>query len=398
MAVILREIMKQVEHLEMKLIAGKAGIDQEVSWTHMVDSDTISAFLQGQELVFTTGLGLNDNLTLLRLVKEVWRKKASGIVINIGPYISEVGKDVIDFANEKGFPVFEVPWKIRMAEIMRIICFAITKEQQNTIEVTAALNNAFLCPGQEELYVSSLMRKGYFADSAYTVVNVRVEEDGNRVTGTRLEQIASTLNSHIRCNYNGILCCAQERQILMVLCDYSAEMCQEAVARIFQKLCSLAHRNEQIFVSVSKQADGIRKIYKSYGFGEKMADLLCTCQVPGETKTDAGKLLFYRNLGIYKVLLTLTDRDAVQEYLEDTVLPLYEYDEMNHTDLVKVLRCYLAHNCSVKDTAQELIVHRNTVNYKLGKAAEILGKNLSDFEIRFQLNLGFLLYCAPAQK
>ena len=53
----------------------------------------------------------------------------------------------------------------------RIICFAITKEQQNAIEVATALNNAFLCPSQEELYVSALMRKGYFTDSAYTVVN-----------------------------------------------------------------------------------------------------------------------------------------------------------------------------------------------------------------------------------
>ena len=134
MAVTLREIIKQVQHLEMKLVAGETGLDHEVSWTHMVDSDTISAFLQGQELTFTTGLGLNENLTLLRLVKEVWRNKASGIVINTGPYISEIGQDVIDFANEKGFPVFEVPWRVRMAEIMRIICFAITKEQQNATE------------------------------------------------------------------------------------------------------------------------------------------------------------------------------------------------------------------------------------------------------------------------
>ena len=80
MAVTLREIMKQVQHLEMKLVAGEAGLDHEVSWTHMVDNDTISAFLQGQELTFTTGLGLNENLNLLRLVKEVWRNKASGIV------------------------------------------------------------------------------------------------------------------------------------------------------------------------------------------------------------------------------------------------------------------------------------------------------------------------------
>ena len=42
MAVTLREIIKQVQHLEMKLVAGATGLDHEVSWTHMVDSDEYS--------------------------------------------------------------------------------------------------------------------------------------------------------------------------------------------------------------------------------------------------------------------------------------------------------------------------------------------------------------------
>lgn len=236
------------------------------------------------------------------------------------------------------------------------------------------------------------MRKGYFTDSAYTVVNVCVLEDNDRVTGTRLEQILSKLSSHIRCNYNGILCCAQDKQIILVLCDYSDEACRKTTERIFQILCRMVCQKEQIFVSVSKQISGIRQIYKSYQFAEKMSDLLCVCQVPGEQSTDGGKIIFYKDLGIYRVLLTLTDKEAIKEYLADTVAPLYEYDEMNHSDLVRVLQCYLANDCSVKSASQELIVHRNTINYKLGKAAEILGKNLSDFDVRFQLRLGFLLY------
>lgn len=35
----------------------------------------------------------------------MYRDGASGIVINIGPYIDAIGQDVIDFADEKGFPV-----------------------------------------------------------------------------------------------------------------------------------------------------------------------------------------------------------------------------------------------------------------------------------------------------
>lgn len=86
MAITIRMITKLVEHLDMKLIAGENGLDREVTWTHMVDSDIISVFLQGQELVFTTGIGLNEDLSLFELVKDVYHKGASGIVINIGPF------------------------------------------------------------------------------------------------------------------------------------------------------------------------------------------------------------------------------------------------------------------------------------------------------------------------
>lgn len=61
MAITIRMITKLVEHLDMKLVAGENGLDIEVTWTHMVDSDIISVFLQGQELVFTTGIGLNED-------------------------------------------------------------------------------------------------------------------------------------------------------------------------------------------------------------------------------------------------------------------------------------------------------------------------------------------------
>lgn len=98
MAITIRMITKLVEHLDMKLVAGENGLDREVTWTHMVDSDIISVFLQGQELVFTTGIGLNEDLSLFELVKDVYHKGASGIVINIGPYVKSIDQDIIDFA------------------------------------------------------------------------------------------------------------------------------------------------------------------------------------------------------------------------------------------------------------------------------------------------------------
>lgn len=389
MSITLREIVKQVEHLEMKLVAGEAGLDREVLWTHMVDSDTISAFLQGQELTFTTGIGISEKLPLLKLVQEVYRNGASGIVINIGPYVDKIGQDVLDFANEKAFPVFEVPWKIHMAEIMRIICFAITKEQQSRIEVTAALNNAFLCPAQEELYVFPLMRKGYLADSVYTAVTIRVEVQKNTVAGERMEQLHSQLGSHLRCNYKRILCCAQEKQLVLVLCDYTGQERKHVLTYIFQHFCNELKKEETAVFCVGNQAEELRQLHKSYETANQMAEVSALGRIPGEEVYGRHKMIVYKNAGIFRILFALKDEEVMQEYVRDTVQPLLEYDALHHTDLAGVLQCYLRHDGSLQDTANELIVHRNTVNYKINKASEILEMDLTRLQNRLEVMLGF---------
>lgn len=389
MSITLREIVKQVEHLEMKLVAGEAGLDREVLWTHMVDSDTISAFLQGQELTFTTGIGISEKLPLLKLVQEVYRNGASGIVINIGPYVDKIGQDVLDFANEKAFPVFEVPWKIHMAEIMRIICFAITKEQQSRIEVTAALNNAFLCPAQEELYVFPLMRKGYLADRVYTAVTIRVEVQKNTVAGERMEQLHSQLGSHLRCNYKRILCCAQEKQLVLVLCDYTGQERKHVLTYIFQHFCNELKKEETAVFCVGNQAEELRQLHKSYETANQMAEVSALGRIPGEEVYGRHKMIVYKNAGMFRILFALKDEEVMQEYVRDTVQPLLEYDALHHTDLAGVLQCYLRHDGSLQDTANELIVHRNTVNYKINKASEILEMDLTRLENRLEVMLGF---------
>lgn len=389
MSITLREIVKQVEHLEMKLVAGEAGLNREVLWTHMVDSDTISAFLQGQELTFTTGIGISEKLPLLKLVQEVYRNGASGIVINIGPYVDKIGQDVLDFANEKAFPVFEVPWKIHMAEIMRIICFAITKEQQSRIEVTVALNNAFLCPAQEELYVFPLMRKGYLADSVYTAVTIRVEVQKNTVAGERMEQLYSQLGSHLRCNYKRILCCAQEKQLVLVLCDYTGQERKHVLTYIFQHFCNELKKEETAVFCVGNQAEELRQLHKSYETANQMAEVSALGRIPGEEVYGRHKMIVYKNAGIFRILFALKDEEVMQEYVRDTVQPLLEYDALHHTDLAGVLQCYLRHDGSLQDTANELIVHRNTVNYKINKASEILEMDLTRLENRLEVMLGF---------
>lgn len=102
-------------------------------------------------------------------------------------------------------------------------------------------------------------------------------------------------------------------------------------------------------------------------------------------------LIFYSDMGIYKLLMTIEDSEIKQEYYEKTVASIIEYDRIHDTDLVPLLRSYLTHDGSIKEAADELFVHRNTINYKLNKIEELLGVDLSSLDTRLQMQVGFML-------
>lgn len=96
-------------------------------------------------------------------------------------------------------------------------------------------------------------------------------------------------------------------------------------------------------------------------------------------------------MGIYRLLIGIEDPDIITDYYKKTIEPLVEYDAKNNSDLCPVIKSYLNHDGSVKETADELFVHRNTINYKLGKVEEILNIDLQTLEARLEIKLGFML-------
>ena len=87
----LYQSVKDDDKYEMRCVAGEKGMDKAVNWVHMVEGLAISEFLDGNEIAFTTGIGMpDDNDALLELVESIYKNRASALVINIGPYIKEI--------------------------------------------------------------------------------------------------------------------------------------------------------------------------------------------------------------------------------------------------------------------------------------------------------------------
>lgn len=393
MSVLLSELIKQVNFGDIKLVAGKKGYSNQVNWVHMVENIEIADFLVGGEVTFTTGVGIREDMTLYDLMMEVYKRKASGMVINVGPYIPKITQDIIDFSNEHDFPIFEVPWRVHMADIMHMFCLTITRSEQRAMELSSAFRYAIFASKQEELYVSTLMQKGYFAEWNYVVAIIdicdRLKGENDKIfyapiSGERMEMFLKKAIGSICEKKQDAVVFQEKENMVIVLSDIQEEETVEIIEMAKNKLMKFMKRTETIFAGVGSTSNNIRNLAESYRIAKKIIDLSRVEHREQETRN-------YNSMGINSLLFHIDSVKSMEEFCKKTITPLYEYDANNKSNLVEVLECYMKNNGSVQDTAKELFVHRNTINYKIKKIETLLNVDIGQFEVRNELALGLKL-------
>ena len=101
-------------------------------------------------------------------------------------------------------------------------------------------------------------------------------------------------------------------------------------------------------------------------------------------------LLAFEDTGAYRLLLPAMSEDPgeLERFYAETVEPLAAYDEQYETDLVTTIEAYLENDGNVAATAKQLFTHRHTIRYRLERAKELCGHDVSATDGRERLGLG----------
>jgi sugar diacid utilization regulator len=97
------------------------------------------------------------------------------------------------------------------------------------------------------------------------------------------------------------------------------------------------------------------------------------------------------DLGVYRLLLQVKRPEELIDFMHSVLRPLYEYDGRRDTTLVETMRAFLASGFSVAASAEALIVHPNTISYRLRRIEEVLGVNCHDPQALLQFQFAFLI-------
>ncbi|PJF32664.1 MAG: hypothetical protein CUN52_00600 [Phototrophicales bacterium] len=101
--------------------------------------------------------------------------------------------------------------------------------------------------------------------------------------------------------------------------------------------------------------------------------------------------LYIGDLGVYQLILSLSDREKLLEFTDRTLGALIDYDMRQHADLLKTLEAFFACHGNLSQTAEMLIVHRNTLLYRMNRINEIAGIDLNRPETRLALHLALTI-------
>ena len=141
---------------------------------------------------------------------------------------------------------------------------------------------------------------------------------------------------------------------------------------------------EKMAIGVGKLTKSLRCLYKSY----HQAEAIMRIQTK-QSMLDAGYI--YSDMEAYRLLLGIEDSDIVADYLNQVLGAAHRLRYAKGVGCPRRRwRVYLF-NGSVQETALQLYVHPNTVNYRINCVSEILvGWRSNNLDVRLQLMLCLL--------
>ncbi|MEE1342134.1 MAG: PucR family transcriptional regulator ligand-binding domain-containing protein [Lachnospiraceae bacterium] len=383
MAVTVNHLYKNATKLyKMKLIAGKGGLNHLVQWVHIIEDEDVSKFLHGQELVFTTGILLKEKGQLLEFTKKLYASDVSAFLVNLGPNIATVPNEVIQYCNEVELPLFVMPWETPMVDVTRDFCHRIMKHDAKEDNLVTTLKNIIFKIGDVETQIQQMERSGFDRDSTFTFVAIMLEEEKSYHQGEKMDKIARSAEEAGRNIQDTYLSFHHKGALVVVLVDYKKEKIDQFI-HDFSSLAAwrLGEDSKKLKLGISQNIQGISKQE------ENLSKAIAAMFISGKEH----KVLYYDALDIYKLLISIKDRNVLKECYQEIIGKLRQYDKENETDLCDFLKVYISCNGSQQVVAKELYIHRNTVNNQLKKIEKITGFNPMDIKTQVKIYLGFCI-------
>jgi PucR family transcriptional regulator, purine catabolism regulatory protein len=121
-----RELLRD---LDVRVLAGEAGLDLPVRWVHISELLDPTPWLSGGELLLSTGMQLDSPAQQREFIARLGDAQLSGLGFGTGFQHPTVPPALLEVAAERDFPVFEVPYEVPFIAITEAAFTQLVNEQ-----------------------------------------------------------------------------------------------------------------------------------------------------------------------------------------------------------------------------------------------------------------------------
>lgn len=368
------------EKYNMEISAGQNGWANSISWLHVVEDTTLIQNFWGREMAVTTGLGFATEEKQLQLVADLISHHAAGLIINTGKYIPVVPKQVMEICDENDFPLLTVPWEVHLADLMKDFSIRVFLQDGEDQKISTAMMQAIIEPEKQENYRDAL--KPYF-DVDGSFQTVLITTDGLDAMDTvERRKLSNQMQVYLEgISHNGNFF-YYDSAFVLVMNDIEDEVRKSIVEGMVRRAKMRTSKEIPFYVGVGTQVIDISNLYLSFQRAESaMKRAMKTKQA----------VMRFDEMGVYRLLYSVTDKQLLEEMREEPLKPLLDYDKKHNSNLVDTLEMYLFYDGSIQKVAAAMFTHRNTVIYRVNKIKEMLGTDLSSPKERMKYQVAYYI-------
>lgn len=381
------------------VVAGQNGLDRIIRYVTVMEVPDISQWLKGGDFVITSLYSVRDSLEKqCRLIEELNRVNSAAIAIKTNRYISKIPDEVIKIANEKNFPVIEIPKNITYIDIMTPLMEKIF-DLQNHFKIIEEYIREIIFHTYKNR--ASILERG-------RTLGYEIEEGCFYVFLTDINDFESIAKKF---KYDERKLNALKENLYKSIYGASKDLSnREGVTDflIFRKSDSVAvfmhFKNED---SAYKSANEFLKSiirYSKYYEKEIKITIGVSSIVYGieglekgykqsETAIKFGRVLDknkdYYKYNDFELFDMIFGEDLFKvEYVVNSTLGKLK----NNEKLIETLLEYFDCNEDINMAAQKLYVHKNTLKYRVNSAESITGYDIKNINDKIKLYLGVTAY------
>ena len=347
-----------------------------ITWVYISEDSDNADFLQGGELVITTGMSCQSSSHwLYSFIETMIQHGTSGLVINTGKYIkkTDITNNILDLCNGADYPLFIMPWQSRINDLSRFCFDRILAERQKHSAVSSALINLITRSRDAGQSIRILEEIQFPPAAQYRICAIKSElfSDVSARLEFLLESYLST-NKHCRIFF-------YQNMLLFIFLNTEPDIIDQTIMQIYN-LLHQSFPEESFYSGTGGSVSNLSHLSTSY-----------TQAIAAVSMAYSHHRILYRydDMGFFKILMAIDDSDLLNKYANEYLGTVIAYDRSHQSEYLQTLRTYLDCDRSIQDTASALFCHRNTVNYRIRILKETLHLRLDDPACRFHLMSAF---------